>query len=152
MNSNVVSARAALAARVNDQTLKNVEKLWNSWPVSVRQDFVKRAQGHVLSSIQTSQIAKKQWAQWQVTLRFCLDDLFNEMREATKHNFEDEKSFGYWLNTVLKEQENAINVEAFDKKVDGMMAEMKNTEVAGFDPASTAHRTTLRQIRSLYAI
>ena len=130
---------------------------WDAWSTPVRADFLKRAQTVVLASVQTT-IPKKQWAQWEVTLKFCLDDIFISARAACDKKFAtattatEKAGIAAVIDMIVQGRENDKERDEFEKKVKEMMAQMKPDTVPGFDVTDKTHVETLRSIRSLYAI
>ena len=118
-------------------------KKWNAFSVSVRQDFLKRAQRAVIASVQTT-VPRKQWAQWETTLKFCLDDVFKRSQVVS------EKAWGKEMEGLLREAGKSD--DAFSKRVDEMFAELKVGQVPGFNPGDVLHRDTLVALRRLYGL
>jgi hypothetical protein len=113
-------------------------------------ELLKRAQTSILATIQTS-VPRKQWAQWEVTLRFCLNEIFLRARLTSSKAFEDNGGLRELILTIAEGRENDLDRESFDGKIDEMLGEMKTKNIAGFDPSDTTHGDTLRAIRSVYA-
>ena len=155
LNTKIEASRQQLVtiwgSKRNDKsTATECRDKWNNWSVAVRSDYVKRAQAAIIAGVQTS-VPRKQWSQWEVTLKFCLDDIFAQARSTTSSNFDD--GIGKILVMVVNGKENELNPQDFDRKIVEMMAEMKaKNGIAGFDPADKSHSHTLRAIRSLYSI
>jgi hypothetical protein len=97
---------------------------WNSWSPSVRLDFTKRAQKAVLAAVKKD-LPKKQWAQWDVTLRFCLDDIFNKANERNQVNWEAENGVEALVKMINDSKENINDAEKFQAKIEEMLEEMK---------------------------
>lgn len=125
---------------------------WDSWSVAVRQEFMRRAQNAVVASVQAS-VPRKQGQQWAVTIKFVLDDVFEAGRKCGDHKFDDKDGLASLIKLMLDGQENAKDPAAFEKKVDDMLAEMKDGQVPGFKMEDKkVHTNTLRDMRSIYGI
>ena len=156
LNANLKASREQLTKiwadkRDNQAVTAICTKTWNGWSVAVRQDYLKRAQAAVVAGVQTS-VPRKQWAQWVVTLKFCLEDIFAKARETHNKEFAAAGGLSELLKIIVDGKENTLNPEAFDKKIKEMLEEMKTNKIDGFDVNDQSHGPTLRAIRSIYAI
>jgi hypothetical protein len=130
---------------------------WDAWSEGVRADFLKRCQTAVIASIQTK-IPRKQWAQWEITLKFCLEDVFQNARASTPRTFTDKDGLLTLLQVIIDGHENdAAHDKHFQGKIDEMLQQMRDkptitSKVQGFNIDDLSHVGTLRAIRSLYAI
>ena len=158
LNANILTNRSALNSlwshkNTNGELVSKVcQKHWDAWTISVRSEYLKRAQAAVIAGVQTS-IPRKQWSQWEVTLKFCLDDIFVKARGTAEHQFtSSDNSLGSLLGIILEGEENQSDPEEFESKIEEMLVEMRTNKVPGFDASDSTHGPTLRAIRSIYAI
>lgn len=116
----------------------------------MRSDFLRRAQAAIIAAVQTA-VPKKQWAQWEVTVKFCLDDIFQKARSTTDNRFEDKNGLAEVIQMLVDGKETKLNPEEFEKRIDEMLQQMTPDMVPGFKVDPDAHKKTLKSIRSLYA-
>jgi hypothetical protein len=155
LNANITSSREGLVKLWSESNSAPVSsacaKTWNAWSANVRQDFLKRSQAAVIANVQTA-VPRKQWAQWEVTLKFCLDDIFKLARAQTDKEFGAKDGLGDLIGLIVEGKEHTLDPIAFEKKIGEMLEEMKNTKVDGFDVNDQSHGPTLKAIKSIYAI
>jgi hypothetical protein len=151
MQQRITKAREEFT-KVHTQHNQAAIAKWNTWSTSVRNEFVRRAQAAVIAGVQAS-VGRKQAQQWGVTIKFVLDDVFDCARKAASFGWDDKDGIGVLVTMFLKGEENLKDPEGFDKRVDAMLAEMKDGQVPGFKMQDKkVHTNTLRDMRTVYGV
>lgn len=92
------------------------------------------------------------WAQWEVTIKFCLDLVFTDARNGCQKHFNEAGGLFELIRPVLDGKERDYKAKEFEANIDKMMSSIDSGKVANFDRDDKQHRETLRNIRALYWI
>lgn len=151
LEETVSENRVKLQTSLSPKTKELIGDKWDSWSEAVRAQFIKRAHDAIIAAVQTT-VPKKQWAQWEVTLKFCLDDVFTAARQTPDKKFAAENGLGLLLIKLAEGKQTEEEKKKFDERVNEMLAQMKPGQVPGFDVNDRTHSQTLQHIRGIYSI
>jgi hypothetical protein len=99
-------------------------KKWNEWSPLVRADFVSRSKKAVVAMVQRD-IPKKQWAQWEVTVKFCIEDVLKTALSTKDKTWEDKDGIGALVKIIVEGKEAEINPVGSQEKIAKMIEEIK---------------------------
>lgn len=103
---------------------KLCQERWDNWSSVVRVDFLNRSKKAVIALVQRD-LPKKQWAQWEITVKFCIDDIINKAIQTKDKKWADNAAVGSLIKTIADRKENEIDPEGFKAKIDKMIADIK---------------------------